>query len=400
MRPFLILAALLGGCASSPEAPLARSGEVVLADFVAVEDDPPAVVNEENPPSAGPRFPLEATAGGGDGFATRRGARLESGERLVVDSLVGQINGRPIFADQFLSAIEDELIAEAERVPDPRTYAQIAGNIVATELRTVWQNALILAEAESSLTQEEQQGLFYAVQQLGEQEVARKGGSLEQARLAVEREENMTFDEYLQGKRDEHLIRRLINDHVRSRVIVSWRDIERAYAQRYDEYNPPGQVTLSRIRLRASDEERAATVTEQLAGGTDFGVIAAEIGRPWAGTWGTFAMTGEGIGTIDATTDEQLLAALSMLEAVGDVAGPIETGGRTWWIHVDAVSQPPARSLFDPQVQRELRAIIFNQRASEEQFRYMESLSDQGITDDIGVMGQRLLEIAILRYGP
>jgi len=50
-----------------------------------------------------------------DEFSDRAILRpTEPGETVIVDSLVGHVNGRPVFADDFLQPIEDRLLRAAE----------------------------------------------------------------------------------------------------------------------------------------------------------------------------------------------------------------------------------------------------------------------------------------------
>jgi len=84
----------------------------------------------------------------------------------------------------------------------------------------------------------------------------------------------------------------------------------------------------------------------------------------------------------------------------GDTAGPFEVGSRTWWLHVAEFDQPEPRPVYDPEVQRQLSQVLFQRRFEEEQMRFMESLLEDGIYDELTAMRNRLLEIALHRYAP
>ncbi len=192
----------------------------------------------------------------------------------------------------------------------------------------------------------------------------------------------------------EELRRRKIDP----RVIVSWRDIEREYLRRYDEFNPPAAVTLALIRLHTVDQaELIEQVQDRLSGGESFAAIAEELGFSGGGVWATFRMGPGGITDIDVT--DQIKGVLAGLEE-GRTSEPFAQGPSTLWLHVVSLQRPPARSLYeDPQVQRILRNEIHRRRGEEQWKRYINSLLEHGIDDELAVMEDRLYEIALQRYG-
>ena len=79
------------------------------------------------------------------------------GESVIVDSLVGHVNGRPIFADEFLEPIEDRLLRASEETIGIQRE-QVFMMIINDWLREVVLNELILAVAQASLTEQQQMG--------------------------------------------------------------------------------------------------------------------------------------------------------------------------------------------------------------------------------------------------
>ncbi len=136
-------------------------------------------------------------------------------------------------------------------------------------------------------------------------------------------------------------------------------------------------------------------MTARLAAGDPFMDIAEEAGMPDGGRWDTFQM-GEG-GVTDIEVPEAMKTALEGLDE-GDTSKPFQVGSRTAWLHVLEVNRPPARSIFDPGVQLELRNEILGRRGSIEWNRYLSSLMQEGITDDLDAMAMRIYRIALVRY--
>ncbi|MHC4949106.1 MAG: hypothetical protein ACYTG1_12760 [Planctomycetota bacterium] len=359
-------AALPGGCKSDePKAPRAR--EVSLAEFAdpavagdAADDpddptgpaDPGAADLEADDLPVGEAFTLGAGStrlepvAGGD-------LPVEGPSRVVIDSLVGQVNGRPIFADAFFEPIEDELIALSTQL-DEREFAVRANDIVRSNLRQVVLNELFLSEAESGLTTAQQEGLFYWMQEVRELIVSKQGAGAESA------------------------------------------DIEREYERRQDEFNPPSHVTLARIRL--STTRNAVEIDEvatRLADGETFRAVAESIGQWEEEGWQAFDLGPEGLAEIELNDQaRQHLVGLG----VGDTTGAFELGSSTWWLHVLEFDQPEARSLYDADVQQSLGDEIYRRRSAEERQRYIDTLLDKGIYNDLNDMAERLLIIALLRY--
>ena len=316
------------------------------------------------------------------------------GERVIVDSLVGHINGRPVFADEFLEPIEDRLLRAAEERTGLERQ-QVFRAIIDDWLKDVVTNELILAEAEASLTVQQQQGLFALLRMLYEEEIRRGGGTRSGAEQRRRRSGD-DLDQYLGRQKHLVLIDRLRVEKIEPRVIVSWRDIEREYKRREKEFSPPAAVTLARIRLNtAMQADLIDDVNERLAAGESFGKIAEELGFANRGVWETFEMGPAGLTGIEVS--EPMKEALAGLDA-GDTSAPFALGSGTVWLHVVEITRPVARSIYDPEVQIMLKNMIRNRRSQAEWVRYVNSLLDRGIYDELDQMADRLYRIALDRY--
>jgi hypothetical protein len=84
---------------------------------------------------------------------------LRVGQRWPVESLIGQINGRPIFAEEVFSRVEAEVMLAAQN-PNPEQARAGVDATVRRAFRQQVESELILAEAESRLSPEMKQGLL------------------------------------------------------------------------------------------------------------------------------------------------------------------------------------------------------------------------------------------------
>ena len=189
---------------------------------------------------------------------------IRPGETVIVDSLIGQVNGRPIFASQILMPIMDQLNAEFVRLQWPQ-FRVVVAQLVSTQLEAVLYNELFLSEARATMSEEQQTGFLQFMNDFRGIEIGKRGGIQAEAEQQMLEEEGKTIDEYMKQEEEKQLINMLINTQVRPNAIVSWRDVERAWDARQDEYNPKPTVTLGRIRLRTEgNEEQIRLIQEDL----------------------------------------------------------------------------------------------------------------------------------------
>lgn len=317
----------------------------------------------------------------------------QPGSRIVIDGVIGQINGRPLYASEFFNEYDDRLLRAAEQLTVSEFDDELAQSVGSWIEREII-NELVLSEAESMLTPEMQQGLVAWLRDIEERRIAAAGGTRSGAQSAMA-SEGLTLEQFMRQTRQDILASRF-EQEVRSRVVVAWRDIERAYDRRRAEFNPPGTITLYRIALRNREQVDAIETTRQrLADGEPFLDVAADLG-----------LTAEDMRmselTLDASGEPPGLArrirdAMPGFD-VGDVSDPVESTTLTQWFYVAAIDQPPGRSVYHPVVQRELYEQIWRQRFAEEHGRYLHSLFAKGAVNEMQAMEDRLLQLARARY--
>jgi len=397
---FMAACMIQTGCAKSPNGESRRYREIGLAAFAS----PEATNGDEKP---------ERVVGTSDDFDafddepwfeddTYEAVPMAPGDRAVVESMVGQVNGQPIFADEFFEPIEDELIALAEQLP-PREFDMAMRTIVSTELEQVVLNALILAEARSNLSPEERFGVLAWLRSLEETLVAESGGNSVEMEQRLREEEGTSLQGYLSNIEDEALINKVLAEEIRPRIIVSWRDIELEYQRQYDKFNTPGALTVARIRIPTSRTAQIEEVTNGLAAGEAFMTLVESTRQRDEGIWQIFEIDQSGRTDTSALREDLVMIKekVTELEQEGDRTDAFEVGATTWWLYALEVEPPQQRDLYqDPEVQRLLAGSIRGRRGAEEQQRYINSLFAEGILDDIEDMQRRLIKIAERRYAP
>lgn len=328
----------------------------------------------------------------------RTTARSDSAGQTVVDEMVGQINGRPVYAAQFLQSLDDILRAEAIE-KDRDQWIQTAGQLIQNQLLERIRDELLIAEFNADLTYEERIGLFSFIEQIQQGIVDRDLGSAARADERLRTQENVS----LRGKAEAQFNREIVFEQLRREVTrkvqVSWRDIRRYYEQNIEIFQPPSSARLRVLRVDPAERgvverlleqanDRAELISERTTfRRTDGGVIELELGP-------------DGLAGAEFFGPPELNEPATQLEP-GMISEPVEFAGAVWWLWLEEVVQPEAISLYD--AQNRIEQAIRSEREQQERSRYFQRLfgSSTMTEQQLGEMRDRLIDFAIDRYlGP
>jgi len=335
---------------------------------------------------------------------------VKVGDPIIVESLVGQINGKPVFAGEFLKPLDKNLAAKAASSKTGREWVTEAKRITGTALMTQLQDELFLAEARATLTKEERAGLLNLVSKLRENLTTTTEGSQELANERLMAEEGKTLEEKATDERDKILIRTLVSRYISPRVNISWRDVQREYARNYDTYNPAPTATLRMIwvprketgrtpEVVATLAARATDVSAKLAAGEKFADLAKDrtLNDFNAGEGGFLASKSFDSSKQDAKlVEDPKVNEKAVALRAGEFAGPIESGNRLVWVFMETIDNAPARDLAE--VQLEISSALREKKFGEETSRFINRLIERGSKTDLTLMNERLLLIAADRY--
>ena len=317
------------------------------------------------------------------------------GATWPVEALVGQINGRPIFADAFLESIADELRSHAAN-PDRVGGRNMFVRTVMAKFKEAVDSELIVAEAESQLSPEQQQGIIAWLRGIQEETIAQRGGSRAAAEASLEAERTQSLDEYMQQRRDVALAMRLLNQRIEPRAIVAWREVLQAYERDHAVYNPPRQVKIGRIRFDTlQDAAKIERMKTLVAEGKTFSELAQEFELTDGGLWQSSDLPQEGIDGLPLS--DGVKSRLKDL-GVNAVSEPLQQRDFTSWFTILAIEQPTARSVYDRDLQLSIYKQLYGIRRTIERARYIGTLRSRWVTDDIGLMEERLIAFALDRY--
>ena len=322
--------------------------------------------------------------------------RVKVGRPWPIDGLVGQINGRPVFAAEFFVPIEDRLFNIGRQGTPDQTRTAIL-EIVRQRFSQFVNSELVIAEAESDMTPQMQEGLFGWLTNLKEEVTAQRGGTSFGAEQSLLDETGMNMEEYIEQQRKLGLAGQLLRQKVEPRAIVSWRDVEQAYQAEISKYQPPRKITIGRILLLNSRDGMQIESTRQaFSNGDAFSTVARELGVKDDGLWRTFTLEE---GSISGITD----LAQNVRDALEDVridepTSAIEGRSSTAWYSILAYETPPSRSIFDSDVQLMIRNRLESFAYDTEESNYLNSLRRRWVNDDIRKMEIKLMQLALRRY--
>ena len=321
---------------------------------------------------------------------------VRRGQSIVVDSLIGQVNGRPVFADEILTPIMDQLNADYQRMPWDQFRVYVV-QMVSRQLREVIYNELFLSEARAGLSEQQEGGFLAWMNDMRGELIMQRGGISSEANRQMLEQEGKTIDEYLKLQQEQQLIRVLMNERVQPNVLVSWKDVERAWESRKSQFNQASTVTLGRIRLKTEgNEDTIKLLQQELEAGEPFEVVARQAGMADDGVWETFKLGADGkIDGIEvADFYKEHLAGLGP----GQTSQPFVRGSRTIWVSVIEVEEGVTRSLYEPSIQRALYQEVYSRRLNAAQQEFVDGILSDGIYDDLQAMQDKVVDIVMSRF--
>lgn len=323
---------------------------------------------------------------------------------VLVDAIVGSVNGKPVRANDLLGPMEARLRAKAaERNITRDEWLKFASREINRELQTFVEDELLRAEAMSTLKPMERMGLQHFLNEWREDLRRQNRGSRALVAERLAEEEGMTEAEWLRGREDAALIQHQLQNRVNNRVHVSWQDVKLYYERHFDEFNPPPTATFRLIAVRADNPEGVDAVRSALASGAPFAEAAAlpaNFFNPDEAGLRTLAVP-DGIENAKVFDPAELNAAARALKPGESTPEPIpfSDGSLLGWIAFESLTEN-GRPLEDREVQLSIIRVLTLQRQEAEHIRYVAGLLERASATDMNQMKARLMQIATARCLP
>jgi hypothetical protein len=324
------------------------------------------------------------------------------GEPVLVDSKIGDVNNRALYASGFLEPMEAALTAKAIELKkaakgDERAvreaWEQYAVEQIGTRLVTFIRDEIFRAEGLASLKPEQREGLSAYIGRLRDEEIRRNQGSLTMTDEEIARQTGgKSLDEYMRTREQTELIRFQLFQQIDRKIQVAWRDIKQQYESNQEKYNPDPTAYLRMIVVSAKDEAGIKEITDALAAGQDFAEVAArEVNLFNRDKGGLTSARFEGALAEATLTNFKPVNAAAVTLAPGAQAGPIDNGSTKAWVKMERVEQTRI-SLYDAQLGIENE--LFSERQNRAIEQYMRKLQQRASLSDLEEMGTRVLQFA------
>jgi hypothetical protein len=427
--------ALGGGCSShKTAAPRVLSSRDFVADPGTMPTDASSRTHESaaSPSPAGATKTItgaEASEGIVDVVAVASKPTLDtsatpSGDAVLIDQKVGEINGRPvrvkdIFDDvgqrlettartKKLSAREWQFITgTTDPMAEMRTLTRdqwlaFARLLCMARINLLLEDELLEAEARASLKPEQKQGLAWLVQEASENLRRENEGSRAAAEKHLEETSGKTEQQWMRENESRLLIMYQLDERIRKRVRVSWKDVQLYYERNSDQFNPPPMARFRLIRVPASDAAGLETVQKALDGGEPFAKVAAAAPNTYkvedGGLLGDRPFSGDYV-TANFGLPATLQDAAHGLKPGEYTKAPVGLGKDKVWVLLESVSQK-SRPLSDQDVQLEIARKLTSDAESTERENYVNRLKERASFTDLDAMVNTLVEAAAERYWP
>jgi len=317
----------------------------------------------------------------------------------MVDTKVGDINGKPVYANTFFASFEDRLRAEAALTTRDKWRISTARQI-AEKLDKMIEGELLRAEALENFTPEQKQGFFAWMKGLQERVESQSQGSREAANERLEQTKGKSLDEYMRDEEQQQLVEFQVREKIQKRISVPWRDIKIEYERYYEALlNPPPKAMYRLVQIPTNKPEDIAEFTRLRERGTPFAEIAANKTlnryKPETGGLEEREFKGERKDA-EFFRDEKLNGAARTMQ-VGEVAGPFPIGDNQAYLGLDVIQQT-TRTLYEAQVAIEMQ--MRERRIHQAQSKYVNRLRERASISSTPEMTRQLLVIADARYWP
>ena len=308
-----------------------------------------------------------------------------------VAGMVGQVNGRAIYARSIFKDVHERLTDLGQRLPASQ-FRQQASAMLQGRLKQIVMDALILGEAKNQLTEQNQQGLLAFLKEERKKLIRELGrGSEELANERSRTTSGLTLDQRINERRNQMVVQNYLKAKLWPKINVSRKDIERYYHDHFEEFNPPEGRTIH--LLRTNDDNVANQIDKELEKGRSFLDIAGDNvlnPRDWEkkGLFGS-GIKGKPFGN-DALND------VTLKLNSGEHSDRMKVGSMHTWVYVAQVSQGETRSLREVQleIERTLKQQQYNRYTEDYQMR----LLNEGSYNDMSEMHTRLLNICMSVY--
>ena len=185
-------------------------------------------------------------------------------EYLILGSVVANVNGSPIYANELLQVVAPLLRARARDL-DATKFRALASDELKKQRQQLIEDELVYAAAQRNTTPDEAKEAQQRTFLLRERLISEAGGSLEMARQLA-REQGTDFDTMLAKQERQTLVALYYRKRIFPQVTMTVDEMRRYYEQNEDRlFTTPATATIHVIRVGIDESGGDANVAAQRA---------------------------------------------------------------------------------------------------------------------------------------
>jgi rhomboid family GlyGly-CTERM serine protease len=308
----------------------------------------------------------------------------------AMDGMIGQVNGRAIYAADILEPIHEQLQALGRKLPRD-VFQQHVQEAVVKQLRTTVINSLVYGEAERDLSDTERGNLAPMTRTKREELLRQWGsGSLALAEENILRKTGLTLDQHLKEFRQQVVVSTYMQRKLLPRINVTRKDVKRYYRDHPEIYQPPTSRTVRMIQVATQKE--ADAIAALLHAGQEFAQVAATPLNQFKPDVG--GLFGPVIGNAPLAMKPLNQAMLKLKASQHSQAIIIDQ--EYWFIYGEKIDHGQHQTLAMAQLQ--IAEALRRQQFQTLQASYSSRMFAQGSYYSLENMALTLVEIAMNRY--
>ena len=379
----LVMVIAMAGCSYSNNFPLFQKKKTVKAA------PPDFRLNNSNPDGS----PKQATG-------QRAKPNLNQGDdtrqtSFTMDAMVGQVNGRPIYASEVLKPNEEDYIRLGKRLRKDLFRIE-ATKIIRDRIKDIVFTTLLIGESEGDLNENERFGLNQMMTRRREELIRKHGkGSITIADATLKEKTGKSLEETLATARQVTMVNRYLRKKLLPEIHVSRKDIENYYRDHPEKFNTAGARELRVIR--ATKKTDTTRIAAKLKEGLPFEEVAKDKGNTLYRSAGGL-MSGKHPGNSVFKDDavNQAMVKLKQGERSPKVVVKRGDAEEYWWVYIESLSE--AKSVTLRESQTKIRDLLRTQQYQRLSMAYREEVFANGSYNSVDQMVKDLVEVAVSRY--
>lgn len=217
--------------------------------------------------------------------ATAAGAVADTAGYRTVGAVLAEVNGKPIFSEEVIEAVRNDLRGRAKQQPDKAAFLLDAQNVLAREVKTRIDSEMLRLVAERNLTREDRQRATFLATQFRINLITEAGGSEARAREIALRNDQVTLEKLVEDMENLFLFELFRYAIVMPRAEPSADEVRDYFRRHPEEFSArgKGEIEFLLIEINGAAADAAAPATpEQMQARAQNVLSLAQAGEDFA----------------------------------------------------------------------------------------------------------------------